>query len=264
MLRIADIQGKMDKILSEIRFAGKISGMENMPCTREEFERIKAFYKTFKKLTEQPEEIDDFEYEKQKLLCNVEKLWPLIEKFCKQFNISLKREKVKEDRTQAAFRYAHAMSGKADSPEPKSQPQKKELIALDLIKSEIHSCQKPGDSVESGLFPKNLASPYIAKIKLSMHIHRRDKIRQILASVLARLCVYFDEEIETPSSPQKPAETGRNTTPTIGWRLWSCVKRIPRWIYVLVIFLAALLTCLYYLGWLEPIKTFIYNILQLE
>jgi len=49
---------------------------------------------------------------------------------------------------------------------------------------------------------------------------------------------------------EKPAEAGRDTTPTIGWRLWACIKRIPRWIYVLVIFLAALLTCLYHLGWL--------------
>jgi hypothetical protein len=35
-------------------------------------------------------------------------------------------------------------------------------------------------------------------------------------------------------------------------------KRIPYWIYILTIFFAALLTCLYYiLGWLEPIKAFI-------
>jgi len=63
---------------------------------------------------------------------------------------------------------------------------------------------------------------------------------------------------------ETPAEIQRNTTPTIGWRIWTFVKRIPRWIYVLVLFLAALLTCLYYLGWLEPIKTFVYKILQLE
>lgn len=39
------------------------------------------------------------------------------------------------------------------------------------------------------------------------------------------------------------------------------LKRIRNWIYILTVFLAALLTCLYYLDWLEPIKAFIYRIL---
>jgi hypothetical protein len=212
--------------LSEIRFAGKISGMENLPCTRKEFQRIKDFYKTFKNLTEHPETVDDFEYEKQKLLCNIEKLWSLIEELCKQFKISLEHKKKKEDRTQAARRYARAMSGKSDSSEPKSKPRKKELISLDLIKSEIHSCQKPSDYVESCLLPKNLASPYIAKIKLSMHIHRRDKIKQILNALLARLCVYFDEKIETPSSPQKPAEIVRNNASSKGSRIGAWLWKL--------------------------------------
>jgi hypothetical protein len=38
------------------------------------------------------------------------------------------------------------------------------------------------------------------------------------------------------------------------------LKRIPYWIYILALFFAALLTCLFYLGWLEPIKAFIYRI----
>jgi hypothetical protein len=45
----------------------------------------------------------------------------------------------------------------------------------------------------------------------------------------------------------KPAETGQNATLA---KIWACIKRIPRWIYVLVIFLAALLTCIYFLWWL--------------
>jgi hypothetical protein len=35
------------------------------------------------------------------------------------------------------------------------------------------------------------------------------------------------------------------------------LRRIPYWIYIFILFFAALLTCLYYLGWLEPIKAFI-------
>jgi hypothetical protein len=44
-------------------------------------------------------------------------------------------------------------------------------------------------------------------------------------------------------------------------KIWSCIKRIPRWIYVLVIFLAALLGIFEKFGCLEPAKTFIRNIL---
>ncbi len=49
--------------------------------------------------------------------------------------------------------------------------------------------------------------------------------------------------------PDIATETELNTTPSIRWRIWTCVKRIPRWIYVLVLFLAALLTIFHYLGW---------------
>jgi len=37
------------------------------------------------------------------------------------------------------------------------------------------------------------------------------------------------------------------------WRRWTWIKKIPRWIYVLVIFLASLLTCIYFLWWLWTI-----------
>jgi len=217
---------KQVKILTENQFAGKISGMENWPCTREEFERLKAFYETFKKLTKQPGKVADFEFEKQKLLCNVEKLWPLIEKLCKQFDISLEREKIEEVREQAFRGFARGMSGKTDPPELKFQPQKKELITLALVKSEICSCPKPGDSDESPIYPENLAAQSIAKIKLPMHIQRRDKITQILAAVLARLSGYFDEEIETQSSSQKPAETEQKTALAKHWWIPTCLGKI--------------------------------------
>jgi len=42
-----------------------------------------------------------------------------------------------------------------------------------------------------------------------------------------------------------------------GW-----LKKTPKGVYILVIFLAALLSVFYYIGWLEPIKEFIKNIFQ--
>jgi len=50
---------------------------------------------------------------------------------------------------------------------------------------------------------------------------------------------------------KKSAETEENAAPVKRWRMriWFGMKRIPRWIYYLVGFLAALLTCIY-LSWL--------------
>lgn len=61
---------------------------------------------------------------------------------------------------------------------------------------------------------------------------------------------------------ETPAETERNATPSIGRKIWTFVKTVPRWIYVLVIFLVALLGIFDYLGWLEPIRAFISNIVS--
>lgn len=47
---------------------------------------------------------------------------------------------------------------------------------------------------------------------------------------------------ETPTEPEQKASPLQ--------RAWSSIKRIPRWIYVLIIFLAALLTCVYLVWWL--------------
>jgi len=55
-----------------------------------------------------------------------------------------------------------------------------------------------------------------------------------------------------PDLPRGETATKQNTAPAKWQRTWTCVKEIPRWIYYLVGFLAALLTCLYLLGWLKP------------
>lgn len=50
-----------------------------------------------------------------------------------------------------------------------------------------------------------------------------------------------------------PAEPGGNAAPAKDRGLWTCIKRIPRWIYVLVIFFSAMLTCIYFSWWLWTI-----------
>lgn len=66
-----------------------------------------------------------------------------------------------------------------------------------------------------------------------------------LADTLQQIADSAREEL----SSEKPAEPEQNATPAKRWRIWTWVKRIPRWIYVLVLFLAAMLTCIY-LSWL--------------
>jgi len=61
----------------------------------------------------------------------------------------------------------------------------------------------------------------------------------------------FNLCIRSENPDEKPAETEQNIAPARWRRTWTCVKEIPRWIYYLVGFLAALLTCLYLLGWLK-------------
>lgn len=55
---------------------------------------------------------------------------------------------------------------------------------------------------------------------------------------------------KTEEQKQLQDQTRRNAAPAKGGRIRTYVKRIPRWIYVLVLFLAALLTCIYLLWWL--------------
>ena len=67
--------------------------------------------------------------------------------------------------------------------------------------------------------------------------------------VLEEKYAYFDELIKQTLT-ENPVGTGQKATPAKWRMMWTCVKRIPRWIYVLVLFLAALLTCIYLLWWL--------------
>jgi hypothetical protein len=60
------------------------------------------------------------------------------------------------------------------------------------------------------------------------------------------LVVTEGDAIEHLSSEWEP----ENAAPAKCWGIWIWVKSIPRWIYVLVLFLAELLTCIYFLWWL--------------
>lgn len=88
-------------------------------------------------------------------------------------------------------------------------------------------------------------------------IELRSKITGLIRT-LEHTAKVFTEKL----TPEKPAETEQKAALSIRQRIWIYLKRIPRWIYVLVIFFAALLTIFHYLGWLAPIRRFIYNTLS--
>jgi hypothetical protein len=64
-----------------------------------------------------------------------------------------------------------------------------------------------------------------------------------------------DGQVDSPN--EKTSESGL-------WKLikkmLAIFKRVPYWINILMLFLAALLTCLYPLKWLDPIKQFVYKL----
>jgi hypothetical protein len=64
-------------------------------------------------------------------------------------------------------------------------------------------------------------------------------------------------DVHQPENLQVGNNARINKYEKTGEKEKGILRRIPYWIYILVCFLAALLTCLYYLGWLEPFKEFI-------
>jgi len=78
------------------------------------------------------------------------------------------------------------------------------------------------------------------------------QIREAI-DVLEALKVQFERQKSSEAESkkdQKPAEPEQKATLSKGRRLWNLIKRVPRWIYFLIIFLSALLTCIYFLWWL--------------
>lgn len=66
-----------------------------------------------------------------------------------------------------------------------------------------------------------------------------------LATASEDACLYLVRK-----AVKEPAETDQDIPPTIFRRIWTGIKKIPKWVYYFVGFLAALLTCIYLLWWL--------------
>ena len=116
-------------------------------------------------------------------------------------------------------------------------------ITMEKFESKVQALENIGKLPEGTLESIEETQAQLEELDKSKKMYE-DAI-DILSEKIKRFKDSQKQEIE-------PAEAGRNTAPAKCRGIWTCVKRIPRWLYVLVIFLAALLTCLYYLGWLKP------------
>ncbi|MFB0552225.1 MAG: hypothetical protein ACETWQ_02820 [Phycisphaerae bacterium] len=87
-------------------------------------------------------------------------------------------------------------------------------------------------------------------------------LQEVLADTAATLRTDLDKK--PTGGGGKVDSPNEKSSKTWCWKLCEKTKdvfrRIPYWIYILTLFFAALLTCLYYLGGLEPIKLFIYGL----
>jgi hypothetical protein len=89
--------------------------------------------------------------------------------------------------------------------------------------------------------------------------------RRNVTDEIAEMVKFLDkckDEMIQGIKQAKQSKIEQNTTPAKCRKIWTSIKKIPRWIYFLIIFLSALLTIFHYIGWLEPIKAFIYKVVS--
>jgi hypothetical protein len=97
--------------------------------------------------------------------------------------------------------------------------------------------------------------PFLDKDNFSYQIREAIDVFEALKLQLER---QQPKEVE---SQQYQAETEQKAALSKVQRLWTLIKKIPRWIYYILGALAALVTVLHLLGSLQPIKDFISKIL---
>lgn len=129
-------------------------------------------------------------------------------------------------------------SGTKQLPEPKSKEEEYQRCYIVLASIHDHILSTV-EEIDNDILPKQTAD----FIWSSLHELWDSSPNRAFIEVAF-------ERVKADLDKLKPAETEQKTIPSTPRRIWICVKRIPRWIYVLVLFLAALLTCVYFLWWL--------------
>jgi hypothetical protein len=72
-------------------------------------------------------------------------------------------------------------------------------------------------------------------------------------ATLSHQCAITKRDTVQDLTPEKPAETKTDIGPAKRRDSWACIKKTLRIIGAIIGFLAALLTCLYYFGWILSI-----------
>ena len=91
-----------------------------------------------------------------------------------------------------------------------------------------------------GLYQKEIQRPQIDDLYESLRAAKQDilDVETTLRNV--------EQKNREDSADEKTLETKQEIEPAKWRKAWTCIKKIPNWIY----FLAALLTCIYILWWL--------------
>ena len=250
--------GQKVKIFANYQFNGKIYAMVKLHCRREEYEQFKAIHAHFSFFFDPKPEIPDSKYSlrKTELIREVTDFWPIFQRLCKELNISLEIENRPLFYSPAAkINYARAFCGRTDFVEDKPIP--KRLLDLDIMVKAIKRCTRSGQpEVNMWEISNNLGAKIFKDEAWQCNQLIMRQMKEIFDELLIHLRKCFGEEIETQISVPEPAEIERNATKR------GRLKPILCAISGLVVFLAAMLTIFHLLGWLEPIRAFISNIVS--
>jgi len=208
-------------------------------CNKEEFERFISIHKWFTKYVQEPNSLRFKELEK--LGDDIEEFWPKLVEIGKVLGIDLSDKfQILIDILKEGLKPVHpstyinhwsgggpdwafddAVAGEFAEYEAKLKERREFIANLDKVMVALYASQ-----------PKNKNHGPIFNIQ---------NFKGILGDVQA-------ENVQTGNhaSIHKQSLTAEKKK--------GIIKRIPYWIYILIAFLAALLTSLHYLGLLEPIK----------
>ena len=161
-------------------------------CSVEEYEKLANLHAALTEFMGTPADISDVDYnfKRQKLIYEMDKLWPNFERICKNLGISLEYNSSVKLRERAEANFARSFCGK---PPDTSECDATSKVTLDRTKSVISDWSKSGKPIIY-IFGQSNAE-YMQKLK------------QVFDDVLVRLQDVFGK---------KPAGTGQlHKTPSV-------------------------------------------------
>ncbi|HDY89885.1 MAG TPA: hypothetical protein ENH82_17425 [bacterium] len=172
------------------------------PCTDNEYEQLIKLRKGFVFLIDPPKGVrdSDYSYKKREVLDKIKPLWPLIERLCEKFNISLKISVLKAGPSTAEINYSRVWSGRDDF--VKSELPQEKIINLEIIITIIGDCEKPISLINKYKNTDRILKSRLRQNFLPRYIAGKEIIQGILDNIIIKLGGYFETD-------KKPAGIGK-------------------------------------------------------